>query len=149
MEGFLKNEKLIRCKNAVAAGATDITDAAGVDASGFEEVVFLIVFGTITGSAVTSVKLQQSEDDGSSDGYSDIEGSSVVVADTNSNKVVIVSVRRPKKKWVKPYVDRGTQNAVVDGIFAILRHPRVAPVTQDSTVVTTSKELAGPNEGTA
>lgn len=149
MDGFLKNAKLVRCKNAVAAGTSDITDATGVDTSGFEEVAFLIAFGTITGSAVTSVKLQQSDDDGSSDAYSDLEGSSVNVADTNSNKVVILSCRRPLKKYVRAYVDRGTQNAVVDGIFAILRHPRVSPVTQDSTVVSTSKELAGPSEGTA
>ena len=131
------------------AAATDITDASGVDVSGYEEVTFLIPFGAITANAVTSVKAQQSDDDGSSDGYSDLEGSSVTVADDQDNKIAILTVRRPLKKYVKPVVLRATQNAVVDGIIAILRHPRVSPVTQDSTVISTSKELAGPAEGTA
>ena len=147
--GFLKNFKVVRCKNAVAAGTTDITDATGVDTSGFNGVAFLVHFGTITGSAVTSVKLQQSDDDASADDYTDIEGSSVTVADTQSNKICIVSIMKPLKKYVRAYVDRGTQNAVVDSITAILLDPRVAPVTQDSTVMATSDESASPSEGTA
>ncbi|MCK6475330.1 MAG: hypothetical protein L6Q35_00695 [Phycisphaerales bacterium] len=149
MEGFLKNCKVVRCKNAVAAGTTDITDATGVDTSGFEEVTFLVPFGAITGSAVTSIKAQQSEDDGSSDAYSDLEGSSVTVADDQDNKVAILSIRRPLKKYVKCVVLRATQNSAIDGIIAILRHPRVRPVTQDTTVMAASEELAGPSEGTA
>lgn len=149
MQGFLKNNKVVLCKTAVAAGTSDITDATGVDVSGFEEVAFLVPFGTITSGAVTSVKLQQSDDDGSSDAYSDLEASSCTVADDQDDKVLILACRRPLKKYVRCYVDRGTQNAVVNGIIAILRHPRVSPVTQDSTVISTSKELAGPAEGTA
>ena len=147
--GFLKNSKVIRCKNAVAAGTTDIADATGVDTSGFNVATFLIIFGTITGSAVTSVKLQQSDDDGGADDYTDLEGSNITVADTQSNKICIASVTKPLKKYVRAYVDRGTQNAVVDGIICILSDPRVAPVTQDTTVMAASEESASPSEGTA
>lgn len=149
MDGFLKNCKVVRCKNAVSAGTTDITDATGVDVSGFEEVTFIVPFGAITGSGVQSVKAQQSDDDGSSDSYSDLAASSVTVADDQDNKVAILSIRRPRKKYVKCVVLRATQNSAIDCIIAILRHPRVSPVTQDTTVMAASKELAGPSEGTA
>lgn len=149
MDGFLKNCKVTRCKNAVSAGTSNITDATGVDTSGFQETTFIVPFGTITSTAVTSIKLQQSDDDGSTDTYDDVEGSSVAVADTMSNKVAQITIKRGLKKYVKCVVVRGTANAVVDGIFAIQRHPRVAPITLDSTIVATSKELAGPAEGTA
>lgn len=149
MESFLKNHNVDLCKTNVAAGTSDITDATGVDMSGHESVTFLVLLGTLTSGAVTSIKAQQSDDDGSSDAYSDLEGTSVAIADTQSDKVVALTIRRPLKKYVKCVVDRGTANAVINGIIAIRSGPRVAPVTQGSTLVATSEEHAGPAEGTA
>lgn len=146
---FLKNNKVSRLKNAVAAGTTDITDASSVDMASFETVTFLVPYGAITTGSVTSVKVQQSDDDGVSDGFSDLASSSITVADDQDNKCAIVSVVRPQKRYLKPIVLRATQNAAIDGIFAIQSVPRVAPVTQDSTVMAVSKELISPAEGTA
>lgn len=148
MKSFLKNFGVDRVSNAVAAGTTTITSSA-VDTSGFDVCTFMIPFGTITTGAATSIKIQQSSDDGSTDAYSDLEGSNITVADDQDNKVAIAEVVRPAKRYLKCVISRATQNSVVDGIFAIKGEPRTMPVTQGSTVMAASETLATPAEGTA
>lgn len=141
-------EKVTRVSNAVAAGTSDV-EATGVNMANFEGVKFYIAFGAITGSAVTSCKLQQSDDNGSVDGWSDLEGTSLTVADDDDNQIAILDVFRPQKRYVRPVVDRGTQNAVVDCIIAVQYGPRVIPTTDDSTTVIGRECHVSPDEGTA
>lgn len=148
MKGLLKNVEIQRAKAAVAAGTSTITSDA-VDMSGFEGVCFLVPFGAITTNGVQSCKVQQSSDDGSSDAYSDLEGSSVTVADDQDDKVCVVEVHKPTKRYLKLIVSRATQNSVVDGIIALKYGPRTQPVTQGSTVMAASEQSASPDEGTA
>ena len=138
-----------RVMNAVAAGTTS-QNSSSVDCSDCEAVTFIAAFGTITAGAVTSIKVQASDDDGSSDDFSDLAGTSVVVADDQDNKIAIVTITRPRKKFNRLVVVRGTQNAVIDGVFAIKTNPRKTPVTQPAaTVIATSKTVVSPAEGTA
>lgn len=142
------SEKVIRVSNAAVAATTDI-ECTGVNMAGYDAVKFYTLFGTITSGAVTSVKLQQSSDDGSSDGYSDLEDSAVDVADDDDNQIVVHDLIRPAKQYVRLVVDRGTQNAVVDGVFAVLYNAFEVPTTNDATTVTERKVLLTPAEGTA
>lgn len=151
MNGYLKDLlRIERVMNAVAAGTSDQTSSAvdmGV-AEKFDELTFLAAFGTLTAGQVTSIKATQSDDDGSSDAYSDIEGSaSAALADADSNKMIALTVR-PTKRYVKLVIDRGTQNAVIDGVFALLGRPHKVPVTQPSTIVAWETH-DNPAEGTA
>ena len=137
-----------RVENAVAAGTTDQT-SAGVAIDGFEVLTFLVLWGAITTSAVTSVKLQQSSDDGSTDVYSDIEGTNITVADDADNKMTIIEIVKPTKRYVRAYLDLGTQNAVIDGVVCLKSHCRgVIPLTQGSTVQGAETHVS-PEEGTA
>lgn len=149
MNSFSENNKIVRVSNAAAAATTDITSSA-VDMTGFNSCTFLVPFGTITAGAVTSVKVQQSSDDGVSDGYSDLEGTSVTVADDDDNKIAQIEVVKPAKRYLKCIVDRGTQNAVVDGIIAVLSNSDSGPVSTHSTIITAGREIhETPDEGTA
>lgn len=147
MLSFQENNKIVRLSNAVAAGTSDV-DPTAVDMAGFNSVTFVVLFGAIVSGALTSVKAQQSSDNGSTDGFSDIAGSAVTVADTDDNKVAVLEIHNPEKRYVKPFVDRGTQNATVDGIIAILSNPRELPIDDDTTVIEPVL-LAAPAEGTA
>jgi hypothetical protein len=145
---LIKNAKFARVEDATAAGTSDI-ETAGVDTTGFESLVFIVPFGTITSGAVTSIKLQQSSDDGSSDAYSDLEDTAQTVADTKSNTIFLAEIHRPQKRYVRLVVDRGTQNAVVEGITVILHDGvRYAPITQPATVGGSELSVS-PDEGTA
>jgi hypothetical protein len=144
-----KECKLIRVSNAVAAGVTTVTSSA-VDMRGYETCLFLVPFGAIVTGAATSIKVQQSSDDGSTDTYDDLTGTSVTVADDQDNKIAYVEVTRPLKRYIKCIVSRATQNSTVDAIVAILGGPKAIPVTHDSTTVMAASETwTSPAEGTA
>lgn len=150
MNQNLANEvKATRHSNAVAAGTSVITPSAGIDMAGFDGCMFAVSFGTITAGAVTSIKVQQSSDDGVADAYSDLEGTSQTVADDDDNQVFLVDVFKPRKRYLKVIVSRATQNAVLDGILAMQYAPRVRPTTQDATTVGGTEVHASPAEGTA
>lgn len=146
---FSKACKVIRVLNATAAGSTDITTAAAVDTKGYEGVAFLGAFGALTATQVTSMKAQQSSDNGVADGFSDLAGTKLgPLADADGNKLLLLDVFRPQKRYVKPIINRATANAVVDGVFAILYGAREEPITSDSTVKETELHVS-PAEGTA
>ena len=130
------------------AGTTDLT-TEGVDTLGYAGARFIIGFGTITSSAVTSVKVAQSSDNGVADGWSDVASSSVTVADDDDNQMVIIDVYKPGKRYLEAIIDRGTANAVVDFMLVELYNPDTAAVTQDTTTVVGTKVLSNPAEGTA
>lgn len=129
------------------AGTTALT-TEGIDTRGYEGVMLKVAFGTITSGAVTSIKAQQSSDDGATDGYSDLEGTSQTVADTDDGKVFIIDIHRPTKRYIDLVISRGTQNAVVDYMEVVLYNPFQIPVTADATVGGIERHVS-PNEGTA
>jgi hypothetical protein len=117
--------------SAGVAGTSDLT--ATIDMQGYDAVTLIAVFGVITATAVTSVKAGIGDASNGSDAV-DISGSSVTVADTDDDKAVVVTVRKPTKRYVTFTVDRGTANAVVSAVavkYAASKEPR----TQGSTVV--------------
>lgn len=139
-----KNSKVVVISNAVAAGTSDI-DASSVDMQNYESVMFIVQFGAITATAVTSVKARQSSDDAT---FADLEGTAQTVADDDDNLAFIIDVVKPGDRYVKPYVDRGTANAVVESITAILYGPRKMPITLDATIGGSETHVS-PDEGTA
>jgi len=151
MDPFLKDiVRIERCMNGVVAGTTDQTSSAVDLGAGvqFGECTFLAAFGALTANQVTSIRVQQSSDDGSADAYGDIVGSaSSALADADGNKMLAVTVR-PTKRYLKCIVDRATANAVIDGVFALLAKPKKLPVTQPSTIVSWETHDY-PAEGTA
>lgn len=139
--------KTVRVSNAVAAGATD-SNGTGVDMTGYDAVRFVALLGALTATQVTGLHAQQSDDDGSADAYSDIEGSATEnMGDDDDNDMLITDIIRPTKRYVRPVVDRATANAVIDGVIAELYRTREVPVTQDATVIDVAKTVA-PDEGT-
>lgn len=140
--------KTVRVSNAVAAGTTDVVCTA-VNTEGYDGCRFVALFGTLTATQVTSMRVQQSGDDGSADAYTDLENSATnALGDDDDNDMLIVDILRPQEKWLKLTIDRATANAVVDGVIAELYRVRTAPVTQDGTVIDAVK-LVTPAEGTA
>lgn len=141
-------EKVIRVMNAVAAGQTAQTSSA-IDTKGFDGVKIYSAFGAITAGAATSVKVQQSSDDASADAYADLLGTSVTVADDDDNQVVVHDIYRPRERYLKVVISRATQNAVIDGIIAVLYSATKSPTTDDSSTVVARETHVSPAEGTA
>lgn len=132
---------------AGAAGTTDI-EGAGLDMANFEGVLMLVRAGVLTTGGTCTIKAQQSDDDGSSDAYSDLEGTlQTLDVDADDEKTFFINVHRPQKRYVRLYVDRGTQNAVISSAHYLQYGPRVKPTTHGTNV--SGESFASPDEGTA
>lgn len=129
-----------------SAGTTDLTSEY-VDTQGYEGVRFICGFGAITSGAVTSTKVQQCDTSGGT--YADLLGTAQTVADTDDSKIVITEIYKPRERYLKHVIDRGTQNAVVDFLIAELYGARKEPVTQSTAIVVGQEVHASPAEGTA
>lgn len=143
-----QNVKTILAKTAVAAGATDITDATAIDTQGYEGVRFIFAFGVITAGAATSIAAAGLATSNPVAGTDDLVGTKITVADSDDDKLVVLDIHKPAQRFVRPFVKRATQNAVVNSIVAELYGPHKGPVTKDATV--TLQELhVSPAVGTA
>ena len=146
MLSLLKSGRFSKIMNAVAAGTSD-QNSESVDVGTGRVATFIAQFGIITTNAVTSIKVQQSPTGTS--GWQDLAGSKVDLADTDDNKIAIVEIENPVKRYVRLVVGRGTANAVISGVIAIVTRVKSRATIQASGEVAGSKILSSPEEGTA
>lgn len=152
MHGFLSENCKISQLSTVTAGAaaTSAITSSALNMAGFDGVMFIVSLGTIVTGAVTSIKIQQSSDDGSSDDYSDVSGTGQTIADTADDTTIFSDVIRPGKQYLKLLVSRGTQNATVGSIIAIQyakRSKSQSGMTHGGSV--SGEQAFTPAEGTA
>lgn len=146
MQGLLDTTKTVRHNNGAVAGTSTITPSAGIDMQGFNACKFDVLLGAITSTGVPAIKVQQSDDDGSTDAYSDLEGTAFAATDADSNKIISVEIIRPKKRYLKLILTRTTANVVLDGIIATLSNAQGLPITHVSLG---NEKHVSPAEGTA
>lgn len=134
---------------AVSAGTDDVLTSEAIDMAGWTAAKIYIGFGAITAGATTTVKLQQSSDNGSVDTYADLEDSGQAVAADDDNQVVVFDVVRPREQYLKVITTRADENAVVDFLLVVFYGGRKEPTSDDSATVVARKVLVSPAEGTA
>jgi len=128
-----------------AAGTADI-EGVTLDMQGFAGVLMVVAFGAITSGAATSIKAQQGAASNMSDA-ADLTGTAQTIADTDDDKTFYIDLYQPLERYVRLYVDRGTQNAVVASATYVQYGTREAPTSHGTNV---SGELhVSPAEGTA
>jgi hypothetical protein len=138
--------KETRIMNSQAAGITPVNSSV-IDMQGYEGVQFSALFGTITATAVTGIKVQQGNAADCSDGV-DLAGTALAIPDTASNKILLTEVYKPTKRYLRVVVTRGTANAVIDGVIAQQFGARVEPPVHDASVAGFEYSVS-PCEGTA
>lgn len=115
----------------LAAGTTDV-NSAPIDLQASNGATVVIALGTITATGTYTATIEHSDASGS--GYTAISGLSAAInADTDDNKLLVIDVVDPVKRYIRVVSDRGTANSVIDSIIAIKKR-RYAPVTQGATV---------------
>lgn len=145
---FRNSTHIVRVKGAVAAGVTNVTDATGVNCSGYDRCTFLVGWGAIVAAGVQSIEVHRSSDDGSVDTYTAILGTLVAVADDDDNKITMVEVYRPGETWLKVVINRATQNSTVEMALAVLSQSSTSGQALSATV-SGYEHHATPGEGTA
>lgn len=148
MAEFLTDDCKITKLADQATAATSAVECASVDMQadgGWESVLFLTSFATA--AANNLMKAQASDDDGVSDGWSDIAGSAVDVAGA-SDEDQVLDIYQPPKRYIRPYLSRGTSTASGD-VWAILYRGRRKPYTNALAGTIAVTKLSAPAEGTA
>lgn len=130
---------------AGVAGTSDINGTT-LDMEGFESVLVIVRMGTITASAVTSIKMQQGAASDMSDA-ADLAGTAQTIADDDDDETFYIDLHQPTERYVRLVVDRGTQNAVVASANYIQYNGSVFPVTHGTGV--SGEFHQSPAEGTA
>jgi hypothetical protein len=139
----------VRISSAIApaAGVAGLTLLNGtiLDMAGFRGLAVLVTFGSIVGTAVTSIKLQQGNDSGLSDAV-DVAGTNQTIADTDDEKTYFIDASRLSKRYVRVVVSRGTANATVANALYLQYDGRRFPVTHGANVA--GESFSNPLEGT-
>jgi hypothetical protein len=142
---FAKDHKISQCSTVTAGAAgTSAINATSVDMANFEQVTFIVPVGAIVSGAATSIKAQGSSDNSS---FSDIEGTSQTIADTDDDKTFYVNLVKPRHRYNRLVVSRATQNATIGGIIAIQSNPKSLPVSHGTSV--SGESHISPAAGTA
>lgn len=135
---FLKNMKVVRVANSATAGTSDVTTSV-IDRTGFESVCFIALLGDVTsGSVLTLTANTNSASSTSSPTPATLTTTATYTAASASdadNKLLVLDLNKPRDKYIFAVLSRATQNAVVDGVIAILYNGRLNPVSVGASVI--------------
>lgn len=132
---LLKNVKITRVASAAVAAQTDVTGTI-LDMAGFEGVMFVALTGDVTDTSALALKAEQNTLN-QAGGMVELKGSASFTAGATSadNKALVLDVHKPRKRYVRALLKRGTANAAIDGIIAIQYMPWSAPTAHDASVI--------------
>lgn len=133
---ILKDCAIDLVEGDATAGTSTLTSDV-LDMSGWDGVCFIAVTGDVTDTSVLTLAVLDDTDTNVSGATAITGASATFTADATSadEKLLIVDVYRPQKRYVHCTLARATANAVVGGIIAIRYRGAKSPVTQGSTVV--------------
>lgn len=140
--------KITTALNFLAASASADRDGAGLDMAGFESVAIVVKFADIGAGAATSIKAQQSDDNGVTDAYADLAGTGIAVAADDDNQIFIIDLVKPRKRWVRLVVDKDAANNTNETALYIQYDPRNKPTSLTVTDAVTYERHVSPAEGT-
>jgi len=145
--GYLSDDiKIVTAIDATAglAAATALNGAV-VDTQGYAGCLMIATFGAIVATAVTSIKAQQ-DTDVAMGAAADIAGTGQTVTDADDGKTFCIDILRPRERYLRIVVSRGTANATVSAVY-ILYRGRNKPAVQAATILV--EKFTGPAEGAA
>ncbi len=127
--------KFSRVSNAAASANGDTLLSDIVDTSGLSSITFVVSLGATVGTG--TVKLQQSAANDTNT-FSDVAGSSYSYSNA-VNKLVLIEAVDPRSRYIRAAVVRDTNSdSILNGIIAIQGKAEVEPVTQGSTVISST-----------
>jgi len=113
---------------------TDNTEGDGIDCQGYEVLLVVVEAGDM-GTGTTTVKLQESSDDGDADAYADITSATVALAAAGENEPYLIEVNlSERERYIRAFASETNADGLVSATFCLMTG-RHLPPTQDNTVV--------------
>lgn len=106
---------------------TAVREGAILDMAGWDGVLIIMVTATIAASAVGD--LHAEEDDASGGGtMADLLGTAMATAAADDDKMFVLDIYRPLKRYIRGVVTKDTSNAAAETVIYIQYHGRKRPV---------------------
>jgi len=137
MSNLLYDAKFIVVENAAVAGTSTLTTDV-VDMLGYQSIAFIAKLGDVSDTSVLALTAKgNSANSVSSPTPTTYAGAATYTAGASDadNKLMIVDIEKPRDRYVFATLARGTANAVVDSIIAVLYNGDLRPEVQGSTVL--------------
>lgn len=136
LESLLKAAKIDKVLVATAAGTDDTLEGDILDMQDCDSVMGIAILGEVTTTAVLTLKAFTGDVADLSDGaYETVTATATALVDSADNKLLVLDVIKPGKRYARFDLVRATANAVVDGIVGIRYNYRIKPTTQPADVV--------------
>jgi hypothetical protein len=136
VESILKSGVFDKVLVATAAGTADTLNGDILDLQGYDSVCLVAILGDVANTAVATLKAYCGDAAALGDGAYKTNTATVTADATSAdNKLLVLDVIRPGKRYVRADLVRATANIVVDGIIAYRYNAKTLPTTQPSDVV--------------
>lgn len=136
IESILKAALIDRVMTAQTASTNDTLSGDILDLQNCDSAIGICELGDVTNGAVVSLKAYTGDNSALTDGaYETVYATVTATATSADNKLLVLDVVKPGKRYCRFDVVRATANAVVDGVVALRYNNRVIPVTQGTDVI--------------
>ncbi len=134
-----------RVLNATATGTSEIS-SSGADCLKGNGVMFLIAYGAVTADQASPITVQVSSDNSNWDDVTDADSTQPTpILAAADNKIQLVEVWNPSKRYVRVQIARATGEQVIDGVFACVFALEKAPPSLHTTNAVAPYVLNSPN----
>lgn len=136
IQSLLKESKIDKIFNDNAAGTDDTLNGDILDLQNCDSVTGIVALGDVTATAVVTLKAFTGDESDLGDGaYETVTATVTADATSADDKLLVLDVIKPAKRYVRFDVVRATANAVIDAGVAIRYNYRAIPTTQPTDVV--------------
>ena len=136
IESILKATKIDKVLVATAAGTADTLTGDILDLQNCDSVMGIAILGDVTNTAVVTLKAYTGDNSALADGaYETVTATVTADATSADDKLLVLDIVKPGKRYCRFDLTRATANAVVDGIIGIRYNYKAVPTTQGTDVV--------------
>lgn len=136
IQSLVKEAKFDKILNDTEAGTDDTINGDILDLQNCDSVTGIVALGDVTATSVLTLKAFTGDAANLSDGaYETVTATVTATATSADEKLLVLDVIRPGKRYCRFDLVRATANAVVDAGVAIRYNYRAIPTTQPADVV--------------
>ena len=135
----------IKISRVVGYNTASTTNRKGsiVDMQGYDGVLFIATFGTMTNASKILLKAAQSDTNNTSAMTVSVATTGEITSDGTDDVQLALDVYRPTARYVEAQIEIADQNALIEGCVAIQYKGSKLPITQ-ATATLAAKTFASP-----
>ena len=136
IESLLKASKIDKVLIATAVGTDDSLSGDILDLQDCDSVTGIAILGDVTTAAIVTLKAYTGDEPALGDGaYESITATVTATATSADDKLLVLDIIKPGKRYCRFDLVRATANAVVNGVIGVRYNFRTIPTMQGTDVV--------------